>query len=152
MGWKLTSLGGPWRRGGEPGSLAGLLETRPGSAASLLCQQEPGPSLRSPCPQIHLQKMARDRVRLVPRGSPRGSLCPWLSQIILSSLPACLATNTLLSACCVPETGQNPFSCVKGVLTHLILTSAVRERLFWWGRGLTFFLKKNFQRCFKSSF
>ena len=69
-------------------------------------------------------------VRLVPRGSPRGSLCPWLSQIILSSLPARLATNTLLSACCVPETGQNPFSCVKGVLTRLILTSAVRGRLF----------------------
>lgn len=69
-------------------------------------------------------------VRLVPRGSPRGNLCPWLSQIILSSLPARLATNTLLSACCVPETGQNPFSCVKGVLTHLILTSAVRGRLF----------------------
>ena len=63
MGWKLTSLAGPWRRGGDPGSLAGLLETRPGSAANLLCQQELGPSTRSPCPQIHLQKMARDRVR-----------------------------------------------------------------------------------------
>ena len=78
-------------------------------------------------------------VRLVPGGSPRGSLCPWLSQITFSSLPARLATNTLLSACCVPETGQNPFPCVKGALTHLILESTVRGRLFWWGQGLTFF-------------
>ena len=78
-------------------------------------------------------------VRLVPGGSPRGSLCPWLSQITLSSLPAHLATNTLVSARCVPETGQNPFPCVKGALTHLILESTVRGRLFWWGQGLTFF-------------
>lgn len=85
MGWKLTSLGSPWWRGGELGSLVDLLETRPESAASFLCQQELGPSPRSPCPQIHLQKMARDRVRLGPWGSmlgrreELGAAPPWRS-------------------------------------------------------------------------
>ena len=106
LAWEMMALalpaafpGDPWgpvhstAQSGCPAScacplpLAGLLETRPGSAASLLCQQEPGPSLRSPCPQIHLQKMARDRVRLVPSHTGQaGRACGSLVHSVLHPL------------------------------------------------------------------